>query len=100
VETDQVKKELYQGILKSQLSVRGAELLAEALQSKYSGKRADAPAASDFIQDLVDMMQQRLGTKVKIIERGQAKGQIHIDYYGLDDLDRILAFFTEGKNTL
>ena len=37
-------------------------------------------------------MQQALGTKVSITSSGK-KGKILIDYYSLDDLDRLLNIF-------
>ena len=41
-------------------------------------------------------MQQKLGTKVSIMGKGK-RGRISIDYYNLDDLDRILAVLGVGE---
>jgi hypothetical protein len=34
-------------------------------------------------------MQRVLGTKVRIVEKARKGGQIEIEYYSTDDLDRI-----------
>ena len=41
------------------------------------------------INDLQERLQQHLGTHVKI-QHGEKGGRIEIDYYGNDDLQRIL----------
>jgi hypothetical protein len=34
-------------------------------------------------------MEQALGTKVRVVERKGGRGRLEIDYYSLEDLDRI-----------
>jgi ParB family chromosome partitioning protein len=38
----------------------------------------------------VEEMQRRLGTKVRLVEKGSGKGTLEVDYFSYDDLDRIL----------
>ncbi len=73
-------------IVKKGLSVREAELLARKLskpEKKRDGK--DPQTAS-----LEDKLVRQLGTKVRIIHKGKKGGRIEIDYYSLEELDRLL----------
>lgn len=45
-----------------------------------------------FLQQLAEKMQTSLGTKVHIQGKGK-KGRVIIDYYNLDDLDRLIRLF-------
>jgi len=77
-------------ILKRNLSVRQAELLANRLsKAKAAGGRRKTEADPQ-LQSLAERLTERLGTKVAIRARGKKRGRIEIHYYGLDDLDRIL----------
>ncbi len=48
-----------------------------------------APPVDPNVRAAIDEMQQALGTRVRIIEKGKGKGHIEIEYYSSDDLDRI-----------
>ena len=88
------QNDLYMEILKKGLSVRDAEKLAAALNDqsdnhkntkKTSAKPAGRPPE---LADMEDKFLNRLGTKVKIT--GDLKGgTIVIDYYSMEDLDRL-----------
>ena len=49
------------------------------------------PPVDPNVRAAIDEIQQALGTRVRIIEKGKGKGQIEIEYYSPDDLDRIYA---------
>ena len=42
-----------------------------------------------YLEEIAERLQHRLGTKVFLQGKGK-KGRICIDYYNLDDLDRVL----------
>ena len=42
-----------------------------------------------------DRLRIILGTKVQVRQLRSGKGEIHIEYYSADDLDRILDLFEE-----
>jgi ParB family chromosome partitioning protein len=52
-------------------------------------EKPPAPPVDPNVRAAIDEMQQALGTRVRIIERGKGKGHIEIEYYSADDLDRI-----------
>ncbi|TAN37951.1 MAG: ParB/RepB/Spo0J family partition protein [Nitrospirae bacterium] len=73
-------------ILKAGLSVREAEALAKKVsRPKKAGSGRDPQIAS-----LEDKLIRQLGTKARIIHKGKKGGRIEIDYFSLDELDRLL----------
>lgn len=86
---------LYELIVRDDLNVREAE--EAVLRISQKAKRQNlAYANRDFyLEQIAERIQQKLGTKVSIQGKGK-KGRISIDYYNLDDLDRLIAIF-EGQ---
>lgn len=83
---------LHDLILRDDLSVREAEQAAQRIDQK-SKKKELVHINRDFVlEQLTEKIQHKLGTKVTIAAKGK-KGRISIDYYNLDDLDRLLALF-------
>jgi ParB family chromosome partitioning protein len=88
------QEKLYREITGEALSVRAAELRAAGL----GGKAAPAPAgtnkaAADAKRDpqlktLEEKLIEKLGTKVKI-NGDLKKGRVEIEYYSMNDLDRL-----------
>lgn len=78
-------------VTEKKLSVRDTERLVQ--QSRSSGKK-DAgktpPKQSPQVKSLVEELQRRLGTKVRLTERSPGKGTIEVDFFSYDDLDRLL----------
>lgn len=52
-------------------------------------EKPPAPPVDPNVRAAIDEMQQALGTRVRIVEKGKGKGHIEIEYYSSDDLDRI-----------
>lgn len=76
-------------VIVDELSVRETEEAA----AKISIKAKAAPKIRDIhFEQLAEKIQYKLGTKVSIQGRGKA-GRISINYYSLDDLDRLLQIF-------
>jgi ParB family transcriptional regulator, chromosome partitioning protein len=83
---------LHEIILRDDLNVREAEQAALRINEKCKKKKLVC-ANRDFILDqLAEKIQAQLGTKVHIQGMGK-RGRILIDYYNLDDLDRLLNLF-------
>ncbi len=83
-------------ILRRSASVRVAEEMVEAqLRAKQGsssprrGKKKSAPSLSPALLHLQNKLQHRFSTRV-LIEDGEKKGHILIEYYGLDDLGRLI----------
>jgi ParB family transcriptional regulator, chromosome partitioning protein len=74
------------------LSVREAEALARGDAVK-TGARAAAKTPRPLDQHLANIqneMQRALGTKVRLLPQGKSKGRIEIEYYSVDDFERIM----------
>ncbi|MGH7197287.1 MAG: ParB/RepB/Spo0J family partition protein [Candidatus Omnitrophota bacterium] len=77
-------------IIERHLSVRQAEIGAsQRLSPKRKAARAALTADSN-LRDLEEKLQHALGTKVRL-HHGKKRGKIEIEYYSLEDLDRVLA---------
>lgn len=80
--------ELARRIGEKKLSVREAERLVKQGRSAPAAKK-EAPAPAQ--RALVEELQRRLGTKVRLLDKGGGRGTLEIDYYSYDDLERVLA---------
>ncbi|MDR3123693.1 MAG: ParB/RepB/Spo0J family partition protein [Treponema sp.] len=92
VNDEAARERLLTEILRKGLSVREAEQRAASLNAAETGAAKAAPAASGRDPELnamEDRFRERLGTKV-VIAGDMRKGSISIEYYSMDDLDRLL----------
>ena len=90
---------LHEQVVAEELSVRETEQAALQVD-KLPRRRLGGGASPDcYLQDLQEMLQHKLGTKVVIQSKGK-RGRISIDYYNLDDLDRILEIVAGGARRL
>jgi len=91
LETKEKQKELCALIIKKGLSVREAEAIAKRWSERP--KRRTVPARRGDLENqlnsLQDSLRRYLGTKVRITQNGK-RGKIEIEYYSLDDLERIV----------
>ncbi len=76
-------------IIHKGLSVRETEALGKKALSRPSVRKA-RKAKDPQITSLEDKLRQSLGTKVSLNQRGKKGGKIEIEYYSLDELDRLL----------
>jgi ParB family chromosome partitioning protein len=51
--------------------------------------KREEPLADPNIKAAIGEMERRLGTRVRIVEKSRNKGQIEIEYYSQEDLDRV-----------
>ena len=80
---------LHEQILHGELTVREAEQAALRMGEKTK-KHQPSYTSPDFnLKDLERKIEERLGTKACLQTNGK-QGRLLIDYYDLDDLDRIL----------
>jgi len=71
------------------LSVREAESFAKKISKQIKGRKNDRSSSDSYKDvDLISMLQERLGTKVRII-RNDDQGKIEIEFYSEEDLKRI-----------
>ena len=80
-------------ILRENLSVRETERIAQGIKPNKSNKRKKIKVElkDPHTRNLEEKLKRKLGTQVKVIPRNAHKGKIEIEYYSLEDLDRIIA---------
>ena len=95
VPLESMQLRLYHKIVDSGLSVRKIEQLAKA-----SGKPSDirirktgGREVSTSVQSVEEKLRLTLGTKVIVREKEGGRGEIVIEFYSLDDFDRLLDLF-------
>jgi len=86
LENIEEQDELARAIVEGRLSVRQTEQDAKERKEKNKSRIIEKPAD---IADVEERIQRQLGTKAEIIT-GRKGGRILIDYYSLEDLERIL----------
>lgn len=80
---------LARAVVAEKLSVRETEARVKA--GRATGKTAKAaPKQSPEARRLVEDLQRRLGTKVRLSEKGGGKGTLEVDFFSYEDLDRIV----------
>ncbi len=81
-------------IIQKNLSVRQFEQITGGLRTRRV-RLSNRREKNTELQAIEEKLQHLLGTKVRI-QHGQKRGKIEIDYYSLDDLDRVLKLLTRG----
>ena len=85
-------------IVKNNLSVRDTErLVASLAEASKKTKRTRRAKSADLTQ-LEDELQAMVNTKVAIKCSSAEAGKLLIDYYSLEELDRIIEILRKGSN--
>lgn len=85
-------------VAEQRLSVRDTERLVRDQRDQRdqnggpSSGRSGAKKESPQARQLVEQLQRRLGTKVRLVDRG-GKGTLEIDFFSYEDLDRLINLF-------
>lgn len=92
--TGEEQRQVAAQVMKKGLSVRATEDLVNVHLSKggttRKGRSRNTRTVSAVVQHLENRLQQHLSTRVEI-HHGDEKGRILIEYYGNDDLQRLLS---------
>lgn len=91
---DSIEKQnlLYEMVLRDDMNVREAEEAAVRIGNKAKKQLLTYVTRDFYLDQIAEKIQHKLGTKVSIQGKGK-RGRISIDYYNLDDLDRLLELF-------
>lgn len=95
IENQEKQYQVAQKIFDEKLSVRETEKLVKKIQqekeeSKPKKEEKIDPKMEAIFSDLEETMKGILGTKVAINRKDEKKGKIEIEYYSMDELDRII----------
>lgn len=73
------------------LSVRQVERLVQRITEPREVSAPPEASSDPNVAAALRELEQVLGTRVRIVEKGDQKGRIEIEYYSAEDLDRIYA---------
>ena len=95
VASETLQLRIYKRIVDAGLSVRKVEQLVKAAGSppRRPARQGEPEERASSIQSVEEKMRQALGTKVTVRAKDDGRGEIVIEYYSLDDLDRLLDLF-------
>jgi len=81
------------------LTVRGAEKLVEHILNPPKPKPQTRPAGAEFQQALhaIEQKLTRHFATAVAVHHGEKKGRIELEYYGVDDLNRLLGLMGLGE---
>jgi ParB family chromosome partitioning protein len=84
---------LARDVITDKLTVRETEARVKAARggAAVPSKKKQPAKGSPEAKKLVEDLQRRLGTKVRLVERGNGKGTLEVEFFSYEDLDRIVA---------
>ena len=83
------QREMAERAISQGWSVRQIEEYTKPEKAASPTKKPEKPAQDPNVKAAIGELERRLGTRVRIIEKGKEKGLIEVEYYSQDDLDRI-----------
>lgn len=104
IEDEMVRNKIAKRAIEENLSVRDIEKLArlEKLieskkEKKFKNANEEKNQLSVIIKNMEKNFKQKLNTKVKIVPKTDETGKVEIEYYSMEDLDRIFLLFGTKK---
>ena len=80
------------------MNVRAIEKLLSAKKPTSEGIKAKKIYGDEAVYlDMIERMQESLGSKVSVTRQTKTKGKLEIEYYSVDDLDRIYQLILAGR---
>ena len=92
IEDVEIQKKLLDKIINAEWSVRQVEDAVRALSTKPKKTAPTNKANNPFFDDISSRLRHTFGTKVNVKQKAQG-GEIRIEYYSEEDLERILGLF-------
>lgn len=92
MQLDAAQKAVAQG-----LNVRHLERLVKKMLEPREGEASEEKPDPN-VQAAIEELERALGTRVRIVKKGESKGRIEIEYYSGDDLDRIYEHIVGSQN--
>lgn len=95
IEDEETQISIATKIFDEKLSVRETEKLVKSLDKPKKENRTEVLEDQAIYEDLEEKIKNIMGTKVVINRKTNSKGKIEIDYYSIDELDRIMDLFRQ-----
>lgn len=100
IDDDKLQMDIFKRIVARGLSVREVEQLVREHGKKKPRHFTVSPASGSSLQSIEEKLRQYLGTKVVIRRMHDGKGEIIVEYYSDEDLERLLELFAETHDRL
>lgn len=82
-------------VYNEKLNVREVEKLVKRIGKEKPAKKERDSQQDAVFQDLEEKMKASLGTKVSINRKNDKKGRIEIEYYSMEELERLMEILTK-----
>jgi len=101
LENEALQLQLLENILSKNLSVRKVERLVRELNEGGTRKIKKSPTDEESkalfytpnLRDIEDKLRVTFGTKVKCVQRKDGSGEVVLEYYSKDELERLIELF-------
>ena len=96
IEDPEEQYRIAQKVFDEKLSVREVEKLVKNLNKPERKKKKENESITAVYQSLEERLKETLGRKVSISSRENGNGKIEIEFYGHEDLDRLMEYLTQA----
>lgn len=96
IEDPEEQYRIAQKVFDEKLSVREVEKLVKKLNKQEKPKKKENESLAIIYQNLEEKLKESLGRKVSISSRENGNGKIEIEFYGHEDLDRLMEYLTQA----
>ncbi len=91
------QRAVWRQVVSKCLSVRQTEAIVKSLQEEKEERAPKEPTSEEiYFSGVAEDLSRRYGTRVRIERKGK-KGKLEIEFYGNDDLDRLLRILNGEK---
>ena len=97
LENDELQYTVAQKIFDEKLSVRETEKLVKSILNPKKQKKILEEGEDVVYRNLEEKIKSIVGTKVLIQRKGKNKGKIEIEYYSMEELERLIELFESIK---
>lgn len=97
LENDELQYTVAQKIFDEKLSVRETEKLVKSILNPKKQKKILEEGEDLVYRNLEEKIKSIVGTKVLIQRKGKNKGKIEIEYYSMEELERLIELFESIK---
>jgi len=87
--TPELQIQVAERIASEGLSVRQVERLVQKMTGPREPKAVEQVDPDPNLKVAIEQLERALGTRVRVVEKSRQRGRIEIDYYSLEDLQRI-----------
>ncbi len=89
VDEEEIREELAKRVADGELTVRALEALVTSLKAEKKSRKKTEKKPDSYFKEMELSLKERLGRKVKVVNKSGSKGTIVLEFYDKDDLNSI-----------